>query len=95
MGAVFASMVSKAKTVDKLKDAFEEAQEQDRYENGHLYSGGIGMARGLVITDEMFPSLTEAEDWLENNTLKWECAKAVKVKDGDSLYWVVGAICCS
>jgi hypothetical protein len=97
MGACFQST-----TVDgnlkraELVEEFQRLQYQDRYENGHEYSGGFGMASGLrVESREPFASVRTAEDWLQDNAEKWEHAIAVTAKDGDALKWVIGAWCAS
>jgi hypothetical protein len=76
---------------DKVRNDFEKDQEQDRYENGHSYSGGIGMAKGISFLDYQTYTEEEAEQWLEDHTVKWENALAVRVRDSDK--WVVGALC--
>ena len=45
--------------------AFKNCQEEDRFENGHSYSGGFGMARGLLFAVLEFPDAGAARDWLE------------------------------
>ena len=110
MGASFQRLTFDGKLTKKqLCDKFDEAQSQCRYENGHSYSGGIGMARGLEIHEEKrFPSLNDAEDWLSDHAAKWDAAKAVRaVDDRVSLWnggpnpnhgqevWIIGATCAS
>jgi hypothetical protein len=74
---------------------FVAAQEQDRYENGHSYSGGIGMADGLEFRDETFKTVREARDWLDANAQKWEEALAVRVEGEEGKCWLIGAVCAS
>ena len=80
-------------TKAQIAEKFRKDQEQDRYENGHSYSGGIGMASGL-----RFESAFEADDeeaaetWLDEHCVKWEDAVAVKLK-GTEDKWVIGAVC--
>jgi hypothetical protein len=103
MGASFTTVAFPRKRVPdatQLMGAFTEAQWLDRYQNGHSYSGSIGMANGLVVTKEVFNTREEAEVWLADNTYKWESAKAVVVVSGDFFmeegnYWLVGAWCSS
>lgn len=78
-------------TRQELKTKFDELQEQDRYENGHCYSGSIGMAQGLTIMDRVFPSTQEALNFLDTNCQKWGPAIAVR----GPTTWVVGAVCAS
>lgn len=80
----------------ELKEIFEKNQEVDRYENGHMYSGGIGMAEGLVIDrGKKFGSPRDAEDWIEENAQKWGPALAVRVEGPNERGWFYGAICAS
>jgi hypothetical protein len=93
MGASYDSWLIKGvSTHQELRDKFAQIQEDDRYENGHSYSGTIGMACGLEITDKIFEDNFKADEWLSNNTEKYEPAKAVKLTDGS---WLVGAWCSS
>lgn len=92
MGASFNDVIVKG-TKDEVKAKFAEIQERDRYENGHSYSGGFGMAHGLVF-DRLNRVHTEQEayDWLCDNTSKWGPAVAIRL-DGDQ--WMIGAWCSS
>jgi hypothetical protein len=74
---------------------FKELQEQDRYENGHSYSGGFGMASGLTFTDKVFANDANAREWLADNHQKWENALAVRVGDPAAEIWIIGAWCSS
>lgn len=38
-----------------LKGAFQQAQDQDRMENGHSYTGGLGMAAGYRVVSKPLP----------------------------------------
>lgn len=81
---------------DALREAFKREQEEDRYMNGHSYSGGFGMADGLEIRRESFASEEQAEEFLEQHARKWEAAIAVWViQPGNESYWLVGALCSS
>lgn len=95
MGASFQTMtlsgdVSRA----DLKAEFERAQDQDRYENGHSYSGGFGMATGLKFASKDFDSEDAAYEWLDTNAQKWGDAIAVLYRgvEGKS-HWMIGANC--
>jgi hypothetical protein len=77
-------------TKEEVKKSFDEKQEVCRHENGHRYSGGIGMADGIKFVCRTFPADDEAYDWLEEHLEKWGPAQAVKLSNGD---WVVGALC--
>ena len=80
MGATFIGMSHKGNEAS-LKQAFSDRVEQDGYDYGHSYSGSFSEFTGLRITSKVFNTEQEADDWLCDNTQKWECAKAVKVKE--------------
>ena len=98
MGACFQTMSVQAdKTEKEVREIFEKVQDDDRFENGHSYSGGFGMARGLDFRQRTFATVSEADDWLADNAQKWEAALAVKVEasDGKPARWRIGAWCSS
>lgn len=97
MGAQFQIATIRQTERANVKAAFEIMQHEDRYENGHSYSGGFGMARGIKFRDDMaFPDENAAYDWLGDNTEKWENAVAVRlVIDGRHEGYVIGAVCAS
>lgn len=97
MGACFNSV--KVNTPDRMeaKKRFLEIQETDLLENGHSYSGTIGMANGIVFKDKTFPTEYSAIEYIEDTAEKWGPAVAVRVTDPDEDFdgWVIGAICAS
>jgi hypothetical protein len=96
MGASFAlKQIEGSKTKKEVEQAFEDAQYEDRYENGHSYSGGFGMCRGLSFRADTFPSVDAAEGWLLENAEKWEDALCVTVINDGKPTWVIGAWCAS
>lgn len=96
MGANFETMtLAGSLNREEVSKAFAAAQDQDRYENGHEYSGGFGMATGLTFEDRTFPSNDAAYEFLEETCRKWEDAIAVQFKDGDVSRWMIGAVCAS
>ncbi|MDX5370347.1 MAG: hypothetical protein LPL29_13325 [Alphaproteobacteria bacterium] len=102
MGAVFSYMVVRGDLPHKeVKAKFEAEQDQDRYENGHMYSGGLGMAHGLTFRDDVAPfkTMDEAYEWVETEAEKWGPALAVRVVEDDAggskSAWFIGAICAS
>lgn len=96
MGAEFQSMTLVGSlTRNEVEEVFSKAQDQDRYENGHSYSGGFGMATELSFPSMTFDRSSDATRWLEENCNKWEDAKAVTfLKDG-AAHWMIGAWCAS
>jgi hypothetical protein len=92
MGATFNEMKVKG-TREEIKRRFEAAQNSDRYENGHSYSGGFGMCDGLVFAQiNRVHTEKEAYDWLSDNAQKWGPALAVRLTDDE---WMIGAWCSS
>jgi hypothetical protein len=97
MGAQFQAMSVKDGSRDNIRKLFEAAQDKDRYENGHSYSGGFGMADGLKFDERSpFAGAREAEAWLDENCVKWENAIAVRFNtaEGETM-WMIGATCAS
>lgn len=94
MGANFNTMSA---TGDKaaVTSLFDRVQEDDRYENGHSYSGGFGMADGLEFeAAPTFNTDQEADDWLVEHAEKWRAALAVQVAQPEP-HWRIGAWCSS
>jgi len=92
MGASFNLMIAKG-TQAEVRAEFEKAQSEDRYENGHSYSGGFGQCSGLTFSQlNRTHTEPEAEKWLEDNCEKWEDALALRL-DKDT--WMIGAWCAS
>lgn len=96
MGANFETMTLSDMDRAGVESRFAAAQDQDRYENGHSYSGGFGMATGLSFTDEVFTNSDAASEWLDESCQKWGPAIAVMFSNGDDgKRWMIGAICAS
>lgn len=90
MGAAFVTMKAKG-TPAEVKQQFESAQGRDRYENGHMYSGGFGMCRGLAFaTPNKVYTEHDAYEYTVEAAQKWGAALAVKL--GDAEYFI-GAWC--
>lgn len=81
----------------EVEKRFADAQDQDRYEHGHSYSGGMGMASGLSFEDNgrEFPDSASAYDYLDCTCEKWSHAIAVKYRIEDRTIWMIGALCAS
>jgi|SRR5580693_2603992 hypothetical protein len=98
MGAEYQQLtIDGEKTRNEVKALFELAQEDDRYENGHSYSGGFGMADGLQFDDKTFTGDAAASEYLQDACKKWECARCVTFVNeltGKS-FWMIGAWCSS
>jgi hypothetical protein len=99
MGADFRSMRldGKLTTIEATRE-FHAAQDQDRYENGHMYSGGFGMATGLIVDrpGHTFERETAAAAYLHDACQKWEEARMVSFLDENKVpTWLIGAWCAS
>lgn len=96
MGCIFNDMSLPGDLTEaEVKARFEDEQERDRYENGHCYSGGFGMADGLEFTGKIFDDPDTAYDWLSENAEKWGAAKAVRWRHAGKEFWMIGADCAS
>lgn len=91
MGACFNYEELRGSTKE-VEEKFKELQEEDRYENGHSYSGGFGMAEGIQFLDR--PAVGDIEEWLSEKAEKWGPALAVPLGevDGETV-WGIGAWC--
>ncbi len=69
--------------VSKLRKEFEKQLKEQMEYSGHQegYSGNWNTEDGLTITDEHFNNERDADDWISNNTSKWDDVKAVKVNE--------------
>jgi len=81
MGATSAFAVFKGDKAEVTK-AFEQAQQNDLYENGHAYSGGFGQFTGIEFHDKEFANVDKAEDYVYEKGNKWGPAIAVRFNDG-------------
>jgi len=73
-------------TQNELKDIIENAE----YDYGHAgYTGSFAECPGFTFSKEKFGSVKDAEDWLYENTQKWEDALIVETKTGQ---WVIGGV---
>jgi len=56
------------KTIEAAKKDFGRRAEQDRYENGHCYSGSMGMLGSLTYVSTIFDTEEDFERFLENKS---------------------------
>ena len=97
MGASFVTLKFLGeKTRNEVKALFDQAVDQSRYEDGHSYSGCIGMATGLIFEEKTFDNEGEADDFLSEACEKWEEARCVTFLNKDKkATWLIGAMCAS
>jgi hypothetical protein len=80
MGSALVIRVMKDMPEAELRRAVEQRRDEDAYEDGHRYSGTWGSTHGLHICDRTFPSIEEAEDYVEETSDKHEPLLAVKAR---------------
>lgn len=83
MGSCFTTELFDGKLNEtELRRQYEVRLGELTYEHGHdAYNGTLATTNGLVIDTKTFDSRQAAEEYVMNNTQKWEAARAVKVKD--------------
>jgi hypothetical protein len=81
MGACFNTARFKGGSDKDLKSEWNRYVENLRYDHGHdPYSGTFATKNGLSVNDKMFfKTMQEAEQWLVEQTSKWDNPIAVKV----------------
>ena len=80
MGSALIIRVMKDMPEAELRLAVAERRSQDAYEDGHSYSGSWGSTHGLRVSSRTFPSVEEAEQYVEQSTAKHEPLLAVKAR---------------
>lgn len=87
MGACFDSVSFGACSREQLKQKFLDFQERSCHENGaDTYAGHLGIVNGLTISPKIFKDASSAEDYVSENTQKWEPALAVQVGDFSQVF---------
>lgn len=87
--------------INKIKEMWAEAVESDLYENGHSYSGTIGMLGPQIskFYDPPFEgedAYQKAYEFIDTNHQKWKPAIAVSyIDDKGKMIWLVGGWCSS
>ena len=75
----------------EVKNKWADAVERDLHENGHSYSGSIGMlGPSLDIVHCNVSTLEEAEDVIGDTHEKWSCGMAMEIKPN---VWAIGGWC--
>lgn len=74
MGACLVGRSYPGKTLEQAKKLWAKDREQSLYEDGHSYSGAIGMLNDGRVTSYVFNTTEEFDDFLEN-------------KDKDDAFW--------
>ena len=96
MGACYDDFNVRADNVNDAIKACNEHIDDCQYENGHGgYTGTMAECNSVHMTNEVFGSDSDAEDWLEENASKFGPALGVIVRDPrkDQEYYKFGAIC--
>ena len=96
MGACLSWKTYKTNDLDKAKAMFEKDQESDRYENGHCYSGGIGMLDSISNKVHVFTNQDGAVRFVADNAQKFEDALVTRYKnDKGETEFLIGGLCSS
>jgi|LakMenEpi03Aug12_release.lakeMendotaPanAssembly.Ray.scaffolds.fasta_scaffold1738688_1 hypothetical protein len=96
MGACFNSRTFDIEDKAEILKRWDEAVANCLYENGHSYSGGIGMlGHGIQFRSETFKNRDEAEEFILQHQEKWGPAMGVKFSSDNGKGWVVGGWCSS
>ena len=89
MGACFNARVYDL--TDDYENLFNASVEASLYEEGHSYSGGIGMlGKGFRIIPTIAKDTKEAHEYICDHHQKWDGAMAMKTQDGKI---VIGGWC--
>ena len=85
MGACFNTRMFRdynSKTSKEIEERWNDAVEQSLYEDGHSYSGGIGMlGKGFRLEGKICEDVDEADNYLSEIHSKWSSAIGVRFKD--------------
>ena len=99
MGCNFDTLkIGNANSDARLLELFQNYQQECCIEYGSgAYAGHIGIADGLIIDRSVqFDNTGAAWDYIDENSVKWEAALAVRVLEpGKKEYWLIGAQCAS
>ena len=86
-------------TYDKktIQEKWNHAVDMSLHEDGHSYSGEIGMLGKKIDWNDykVFKNQDEAEDYIANNQEKFDNAIAVRFVSTGNDYWLIGGWCSS
>jgi len=79
MGACFDFRIYKTNDRKEIEAHFDREVEESLIEDGHSYSGGVGMLGKIIVWNSIAPRANkdEAEDYLSDHHEKWDNAMAV------------------
>lgn len=81
---------------DGIQKRWNEAVEDSLHEDGHSYSGEIGMlGKRIKWMDKELGSEDEANDLITDKHDKGDDPMAVSYMDGDKKMWLIGGWCSS
>jgi len=96
MGASTDTRTLKDEDRKGIVEKWDSAVEASQYEDGHSYSGCIGMLDGSPqFKDLNLESGDEAEEYIEENHDKYDSPMAVSFTKDNQKYWVIGGWCSS
>ena len=95
--------VKSKRNQNNIQDLFRSEQESDLHENGHSYSGGIGMLDGRIRWESRtFKTEDEAYEYLSDKHQKWGPPMGLRFEKSKSRTsnrqvkkpgWIVGGWC--
>ena len=78
-------------SLEEVKEEWNDDVEESLYEDGHNYSGGIGMlGKGFELVPLIAKTEEEADEYICENHQKWDGAMAMATEDGKI---VIGGWC--
>jgi len=97
MGGSFDMRLVSGKTKEEIEKKWNDMVDADLHENGHSYSGSIGMlGQGFKMHTDIL-CVKEAEESISENHNKWEQAIAIQIKTGknEDMIFAIGGWCSS
>jgi len=91
MGAIFDYRIYRDIEMEELRKKWNDDVEEDLYENGHSYSGSIGMLGSRFVLKSEKGSKELAIEYIEENHDKWDAPMCVPFPGG----YVIGGWCSS
>ena len=98
MGACYNSLQFRSLNKRKVLREWRAAVDDSQYEDGHSYSGCVGMLTGDPVweTSKVFHSRESANEYISNKHQKCEPPIAVRcLREDGSEGWLIGGWCSS
>lgn len=81
----------------KIEELWKSLVEQSLHDDGHSYSGEIGMLGTRIGQwyDKQFTKRNDVYDFIDENHEKWRPAMAVSCVENGKKLWIIGGWCAS